>query len=179
MGTTAETKRAYRRRGAKRDPFKRARFVEEMSRPGTTQAEAAMAAGYADTYECAKVRGSQLMSDPAVRAEVEARRGELLGRAGDEGGHVFLVHSPGTGLHRLCFAPGESVETVFDRLLAESPVALKLLWALPGRRDALASALAPFAGRLHHGAWYRLSESDLTRLAEAVETHATASRDAV
>ena len=71
MGTTAETKRAYRRRGAKRDPFKRAKFVEEMSRPGVTQAEAALAAGYSDTYECAKVRGSQLMSDPSIRAEVE------------------------------------------------------------------------------------------------------------
>jgi hypothetical protein len=177
--TGEETKRAYRRRGAKRDPFKRARFIEELSRPGVTQAEAAMAAGYADTHECAKVRGSQLMSDPGIRAEVEARRGELLGRAGDEAGQVFLVYAPGPGLYRLCFAPGNSVAAMFDRLLVESAVSLRLLWELPGRRAALAVALAPFSGRVHHGVWYRLAEAELTRLAEAVETYSLAPSDKV
>lgn len=170
MGTTAETKRAHRCRGAKRAPFKRAKFVEEMSRPGTTQAEAAMAAGYADTYECAKVRDSQLMRDHAVRAEVEARRGEATARAGDVPGRVFLVHAPGPGLYRLCFAPGDSTSAAFELLAVESPVPLRLLWSLPGRRAALDAALAPFSGRLHHGVWYRLSVGDAERLAAAVET---------
>jgi hypothetical protein len=154
-----------------RDAAKRERFIEEVSRPGVTQVEAAMAAGYSDRPECARVRGSQLMRDPLVRARVEERRGEATARATDEAGHAFLVHSPGPGLHRLCFAPGDSTAAAFKLLAADSPVALRLLWELPGRRAAVAFALAPLSGRLHHGVWYRLADAELNRLAEAVESY--------
>lgn len=165
-GEQNSERRPYRSRGALHNPLRLERFVEELAKPGVTQAEAAMVAGYADRPECAKVRGSQLMSDPAVRARVEARRRELMMH---DAGHVLLLHCPRVGLYRLCFVAGDSVDLGFGRLQEESPVRLQLLWSRRSSRQDLAGMLTPFTQRQHHGEWYEFREQDLRRLVEAAE----------
>lgn len=84
----APAKKAASKGGVRRDPAKVERFVEELARPGVTQADAAAAAGFSDNPASAKVQGSILASDPDIRARIEARRRELLDHAQVESGEI-------------------------------------------------------------------------------------------
>jgi hypothetical protein len=169
QATVGDEKR--RRGGARktRKPEQVELFVEHAARPGVSLAQAATAAGYSPKRASAQVTGSVLMSDPDIRARVEARRRELLEEM-KAPGFLLLVYCPRVGLHRLAFAPGQSADEAFASLQAESSVRLRLLWWARGRREAPASLLAPFARRQHHGSWYKLEESDLREIVARTET---------